>query len=334
MIFMRIAIVKLSALGDIVHAMVVLQFIKKYNPKIEIDWIVDQSYEEIVELHPDINKVYSLDIKNVKKKKSIFLFLSEIKKIRTIGPYDIVIDMQGLIKSAIIAKSIPSKSILGFDKSSSREGISSIFYKQKFKIGYHENIIERNFELIKFALSFPFDRLEIMNKNPFLHSNQKYQSSILSNTRKNIILIPGASNSSKRYPLEKFARLPDLIEANFIVIWGNEEERLISEKIKVISPSVNLCEKLSITSLIALFKEVDLVIGGDTGPTHIAWALNIPSISIFGSTPEYRNAYVDKTHKVVKSSSTVDPYKINQSDYSIQEIEVKEIVAAAKKLLN
>jgi heptosyltransferase I len=330
---MKIAIVKLSALGDIVHAMIVLQFIKKYNPKIEIDWIIDQSYNEIVEFHPDINNVYSLNIKNVKKKKSIFLFLSELKKIKTIGPYDIVIDMQGLIKSAIIAKLIPSKLILGFDKFSSREGFSSIFYKQKFKIGYHENVIERNFELIKFALSLPFDSSEIMNKNPFLYSNQKYQSPILSSTRKNIILIPGASNSSKRYPLEKFARLSDLIEANFIVVWGNEEERLISKKIKAISPSVNICEKLSIKSLISLFEEVDLVIGGDTGPTHIAWALNIPSITIFGSTPEYRNTYKDKTHKVVKSNSKVDPYKIDQSDHSITKITVDEIVSAAKKLL-
>jgi heptosyltransferase I len=330
---MKIAIVKLSALGDIVHAMIVLQFIKKYNPKIEIDWIIDQSYNEIVEFHPDINNVYSLDIKNVKKKKSIFLFLSELKKIKTIGPYDIVIDMQGLIKSAIIAKLIPSKLILGFDKFSSREGFSSIFYKQKFKIGYHENVIERNFELIKFALSLPFDSSEIMNKNPFLYSNQKYQSPILSSTRKNIILIPGASNSSKRYPLEKFARLSDLIEANFIVVWGNEEERLISKKIKAMSPSVNICEKLSIKSLISLFKEVDLVIGGDTGPTHIAWALNIPSITIFGSTPEYRNTYKDKTHKVVKSNSKVDPYKIDQSDHSIKKITVDEIVSVVKKLL-
>ena len=72
-LFMKIAIVKLSALGDIIHAMVVLQFIKKYK-KIEIDWIVEESYKELLEFHPDINKVHVVNLKKAKKKKSFFYF--------------------------------------------------------------------------------------------------------------------------------------------------------------------------------------------------------------------------------------------------------------------
>jgi len=69
-----------------------------------------------------------------------------------------------------------------------------------------------------------------------------------------------------------------------------------------------------------------MVIGADTGPTHMAWALNIPSITIFGNTPEYRNSYITPINKVVKSNSKVDPLKLNHNDFSIKEIQPKEII--------
>ena len=81
MVFMKIAIVKLSALGDIVHAMTVIQFIKNNNNKILIDWIVEESYRELLEFHPDINKIYTVDIKKAKKKKSFLLLFSQLKKL-------------------------------------------------------------------------------------------------------------------------------------------------------------------------------------------------------------------------------------------------------------
>ena len=168
---MKIAIVKLSALGDIIHAMVILQFIKKYNRAIEIDWIVEERYKELLKSNPDINKVLVINIKKAKQKKSFFLYLKELIRVCKFGPYDLVIDMQGLIKSSIIARLIPSKLTLGFDKSSVREPLASIFYNKKFKFAYDKNVIERNFELIKFALDLPFKFEEVRDKLPFLYLN-------------------------------------------------------------------------------------------------------------------------------------------------------------------
>ena len=139
---MRIAIVKLSALGDIVHAMVVLQFIKKHNPKIEVDWVVEKSFKELLKLNPHINRVHEIDIKQAKKKKSFMLLLDNLRKVRMLGPYDLVIDMQGLIKSAIVSRLIPSRITCGFDKSSLRESLASIFYNQYFKYDYDKNVID------------------------------------------------------------------------------------------------------------------------------------------------------------------------------------------------
>ena len=181
---MRMAIIKLSALGDIVHAMVVLQFIKKFNKEISIDWIVEESYKDLLELHPDINKVHLINLKTAKKRKSLPILIKEFKKVGKLSSYDIVIDMQGLLKSAVISRIIPSKVTLGFDKNSIRESIASIFYTKKFEYSYSENIIERNFELIKFALEIPINKIDISHKLPYLFSNKKYDVSNISRIKK------------------------------------------------------------------------------------------------------------------------------------------------------
>jgi heptosyltransferase-1 len=79
--------------------------------------------------------------------------------------------------------------------------------------------------------------------------------------------------------------------------------------------------------------QTDLVIGGDTGPTHIAWALNIPSITLFGSTPGYRNTYATSINQILESKSKVDSYKIDKNDFSIKTIKVNDIVKMAKELI-
>jgi heptosyltransferase-1 len=78
---------------------------------------------------------------------------------------------------------------------------------------------------------------------------------------------------------------------------------------------------------------MDLVIGGDTGPTHMAWALNVPSITLFGSTPGYRNTYATNINQILESNSKVNPYQINKNDFSIKEIKVNDIVKVFKEIL-
>jgi len=330
---MKIAIVKLSALGDIIHAMVVLQFIKKYNQAVEVDWIVEEAYKDLLQTHPDINNIIIVNIKKAKKQKSLFLLYKELKRLRSFGPYDLVIDMQSLIKSAIISRLIPSKVTLGFDNSSSRESLASIFYNKTFKLPYDENIIERNLKLISFALDLPVKLEELNYKAPFLYSKKKYLNLSLSNFKKNIVLIPGASFVSKQYPIENFAEVTHLLDANYLIIWGNDEERFLADKIKDIAPHVNICEKISIEGLISLISQVDLIIGPDTGPTHIGWALNVPSITLFGPTPGYRNTLVTTNNKIIESGSDVNPYRINKNDYSISSINAAQVAELAKSLL-
>jgi heptosyltransferase I len=330
---MKIAIVKLSALGDIVHAMVVLQFIKKFNKEISIDWIVEEEYKDLLEFHKDIRKVHLVNLKRAKERKSFFLLLSELKKVRKFGFYDLVIDMQGLIKSALISKIIRAPITIGFDKLSVRETTASLFYNKTFNYDYEKNVIERNIALISFALGFSVTKKQIQNKIPFLHLSNKQLEIKLSNSKKNILLIPGSSQISKCYPSYKLAEVASSLDANFFVIWGNDIEKIMASHIKKLSHNVTICNKLQLHSLVLLISMVDLVIGPDTGPTHISWAMNIPSITLFGPTPGYRNTYETIINRIIESDSKVDPNNLDKTDYSIDQIKVQKIVEVAKELL-
>ncbi len=331
--FMKIAIVKLSALGDIVHAMIALQFIKKHYQEALIDWVVEEGFDGILENNPHINQIHRVNLQAVKQSKSLYALWKEFKKIRKFGKYDLVIDMQGLIKSALVARTISSNITLGFDKFSLRESLAAKFYNQTYKIDYAENVIERNLSLASYALKFSFDKEDIHSKEVFLYPTQQYAFDYISSAKKNILLIPGASYPAKSYSIEKLVELTKQIDANFLTIWGNEKERIIANEIKQLSSIVEVLEELSLDGLISLISQVDLVIGPDTGTTHMAWALNIPSITLFGPTPGYRNTYVTSVNKIIESNSEVDPNKIDKSDYSINNIKVNDISKLAQKLL-
>ena len=330
---MKIAIVKLSALGDIVHGMIVLQFIKKHYPDSVVDWFVEKRFKGILENNPHINQIHQVIFSSAKESKSLYLLLKELRKIRKLSKYDLVIDMQGLIKSALVARMIHSDMTLGFDKDSLRESLAAIFYKRTYKINYSENVIRRNLSLVSYALNFSVENESINRKEAFLYSSKEYVYDAVSATKKNILLIPGASYSSKCYPKERFVELTRQIDANYIIIWGNEREKIIADEIKYQSQHVVVMDKLSLDALISLINQVDLVIGSDTGPTHMAWALNIPSITLFGPTPGYRNTYITNINKTIESESNVNPRKIDKNDYSIKNIKVSNISKLAQKLL-
>jgi heptosyltransferase-1 len=261
------------------------------------------------------------------------LLFQAFKKLKKLPKYDVVIDAQGLIKSAIVSRVIPSNKTFGFDKNSLRESFAAKFYTDTCSIDYSENIIKRNTFVISSALDFAISHTNILGKKLFLYSNSKSVSIPTEGHKSNVAFVPGASFKSKIYPVEKYIKLANELDANIIILWGNEEEKLMAEQIQVNTSNVSISSKLTLDELKSVITQMDLVIGGDTGPTHMAWALNVPSITLFGSTPGYRNTYVTDINRVIESESKVDPYKINKGDFSIGDIEDNKVVLKAKELL-
>jgi len=315
---MRIGIVKLSALGDIVHAMIVLQYIKENIPEVTIDWFVEETFAGVLENNPHIDNIHKLKLKDNK-----LAFLKEYKKLKKLKNYDLVIDLQGLIKSAIVSR-ILSKNVIGFDKNSLREPFAAKFYKKSFAISYETNVIIRNITLTCRALDIEMP--DIKNKKPFLHTKHK------SDFHPTLLIIVGSSWDSKVYPKEHFVSIIKALQVETFIAWGNATEKENANFICE-NTSAKLLPKLNLEELKSVIINSSLVIGGDSGPTHMAWALNIPSITIFGPTPSKRNTLETDINKTISCGKNVDANKLNKNDFCIKNIDPKKITTLSKELL-
>ena len=331
---MKVAIVKLSAMGDIIHAMVALQYIKEAQPDIQIEWIVEQGFTQILENNPHIDKILTVNLKALKENK--LGIIQEIKKIKAYAQnnYDLVIDAQGLLKSAIVAKLL-GKNRAGFSKNSIREGIASYFYNQKIEIAYDANTIDRNAKVMSEPLNIEITSQMIIDKKPFLfYANEDaLLNKYLSVEKKNIIFVIGSTWESRNYPKEKFVEVANHLKENVLIAWGGEEEKERAFWIEAHSKYAKALPKINLNSLKAVIAKSDLLIGNDTGPTHMAWGLNIPSITIFGPTPINR-VYQTPINKTIKSKSEVNHYKLDKNDFSITKIPSHRVILMAKGLLN
>ena len=326
---MKICIVKLSAMGDIIHAMVALQFIKKEIPNAQIDWVVESVFKGVLENNPHIDNILPINLKSIKKNKSEIFNQYKILKSYSKNSYDIVIDAQGLLKSAIVSKIIGAKTIAGFDKESIREGIASFFYNKKTHIAYDANTIDRNATVICEPLCIKITGEKIINKDKFLFSSSHVENlpDIFN------LFVIGSTWESRNYPKEKFVEIAETLKIETYIVCGSEEEHLKALWMQEQSEFLHVLPRGSLDELKYVISKCSLLIGNDTGPTHMAWGLNVPSITIFGPTPTNR-VYVTPINRVVKSKSIVNHYKLNKNDFSISEIEADEIVKIAKELLS
>ncbi|MEQ1638015.1 MAG: lipopolysaccharide heptosyltransferase I [Methylococcales bacterium] len=330
---MKIAIVKLSALGDIIHAMVALQFIKQHLPDIQIDWLVEERFAEVLRYNPDINAILTVNLKALKNNKTAFW--SEITKVRgyATNQYDLVIDAQGLLKSAFTAFFL-GKNRAGFDHSSIRESLAAWFYQTQVQCSYAANSIDRNAQVIAEPLGFQISPQQIITKQAFLFSNtpEIRPESLINKEQPKILFVIGSTWASRNYPKELVLKVIEALRQPSLILWGSPEEKETAEWLVSHSRYAKLLPKLDLNSLKALIAEVGLVIGNDTGPTHMAWGLNRPSITLFGPTPVSR-VYQTDVNRVLKSSSIVNPYKLNKQDFSIADIKPEAVIGIAKELL-
>ena len=317
---LKIAIVKLSALGDIVHAAIVLQFIKKHYSNAHITWLIDARFASLLKNHPLIDELVVLPLKQS--------FKQSYKILKTLGKFDKVIDLQGLFKSAIVAKII-GKQTYGFSRESVKDKIAARLYRHKFKINYNENIIIRNLALVAFALNFSFEASEILEKKPCFEVSEIYKNE---SGKKRVLIAAFASEESKIY--DKFKDVIRLLDGCEIYLcYGSESEKARAEAI-ISGTSAKLLEKLSIKDMIDFIASCDLVIGNDSGLTHLAWAVNRPSITLFGNRPSHRNAYVTDKNLVVDMGKQIDARSIDKNDFCIREIYPETVANFAKRLLN
>ncbi|MGN8458987.1 lipopolysaccharide heptosyltransferase I [Helicobacter pylori] len=332
---MKIAIVRLSALGDIIVSAVFLAAIKERFADAQIEWFVDERFSAILEHSPYIDKLHPIALKSALTTLNPLKIFKLFKSLRAYE-YDIIIDMQGLVKSALITQMLKAPKKVGFDYASAREGLSAFFYSQKVSIAYNEPILKRNFTLLSQALNLPEKKISEGLSSRFkvfsYQDSPKINALNLNQNKPKILFVLETSKINKTYPTERFKELALALE-NFQIclLWHADEDKANA----LYGALKNQCDalllpKLTLNEVKALLFKMDLIIGGDTGITHLAWALQKPSITLYGNTPMERFKLESPINVSLTGNSNANYHK---KDFSIQNIEPKKIKECVLNIL-
>jgi len=343
----RILIVKPSSLGDIIHTFPAISLLVKYYPEIKIDWIVNPEFAEVLSYCPNINRKILFQRKKLANIKKIIpefsLIYKEIRKVK----YDVVIDFQGLIRSAFFARIANSQKFVGF--SECKEGIARIFYNRKYhNINHFQHAIEKNLSLVFQLLNKTYEKCDFdLVKNQAVHNEivlKLQQKNILYSKDVIIGIVPGARWHSKTWPPTFFVEIINSLllgnkQLKFVLI-GSKGDMEIEKKIlaNVDGNSVkSMIGKTSLIELVELIRTLSVVITNDSGPMHIVAALNIDVFAFFGSTdPDKTGPYGDN-HTILSPNldciKCFKRYCPNGQNKCHTSIKVEDVVNKVKKRL-
>jgi heptosyltransferase-1 len=299
----KVLIVKPSSLGDIVHSLPFLNAIKTSFPEAVIHWVIARGFEGLLEGHPMIEKLWVIDKDTWKKISNVKETIGELHALfqnLKREKYDLVVDLQGLLRSGMITRATRSPIRIGFKEA--REG-SRFFYTHKVEGGKDIHAVDRYLKIAAFLgceisdVRFPFPEFD---SSSFILPPSTFQDYI--------VLVPGARWDSKRWPPENFGRLAALLPLNSLIV-GSKGDKDISDKIvsQSKSKSVSLAGKTTLKELVQIVRGAKFVVTNDSGPMHIAAALGIPIFAIFGPTDAARTGPYGRGHTVIREEVSCAP---------------------------
>jgi heptosyltransferase-1 len=278
-----ILIVRLGSLGDIVHALPAAAALRRAAPRARIDWLVDAQHRELLDLVPVIDEVVVL------RAPTLAGWL-EITRVLRARNYDAAVDLQGLLKSAVLARASGARRVLGFSIWHLRERTARPFYSETAAPDATEHVVHKNLALVA-ALDAPTDRLEFpltAHESPALGEVRRAVSGAAF-----ALINPGAAWPNKRWPPDRFGALAATLRHRFglipVVLWGPGEEALARAVVDGSSGTAVVAPRTTISDLVELARAASLMVSGDTGPIHIAAAVATPVVGLYGPTSPARN---------------------------------------------
>jgi heptosyltransferase-1 len=301
----RILIIKPSAVGDVVHALPILNLLRLRFPDAKIDWLVTPACAGILDGHPQLNDVLLFDRKRFGgawKNRDIRRELVAFGKRLRDAEYDVVLDLQGLFRSGWMAWKTRAPVRIGFRKA--RE-FAPLFYTHRVDVGSPEqHAIERYLSIAE-QLGCP--RGPVKYVFPHDNADKVHVHSLIPPGVKFAVLLPGTNWVTKRWPVEHFAALVKPLEDRFglkTVVAGGPYEASIAGKI---GATYDVTMKTTLRQLVALLERADLVIANDSGPMHIAAALGRPLVTMFGPTNPVRTGPYGRMDSVVRVGVPCSP---------------------------
>jgi heptosyltransferase-1 len=278
----RLLVVRLGSLGDLVHALPAVAAIRRAHPHAQIDWLVDRVHRDLLDLVPVITTVVPL------RRANAAGWLDARRDLRR-RQYEVAIDFQGLIKSALLARISGAPRVIGFDRRSAREPMAAWCYTQAVPVGDQGHVVDKNLRLAA-ALGAPVDRREFPLVAPPSRAFDELCGMVGGPFA---ILNCGAAWPNKRWPPEPFGALASWLLSTHglrpVVLWGPGEREIAEAIVRVSKGAAVIAPATNLGDLVTLCREARLMVSGDTGPTHIAGAVGTPIVALFGPTTAVRN---------------------------------------------
>ena len=342
---LKILIIKLSAIGDVIHTLPALNAIRNSFPDARITWLVEEAAAGFVENHEALDRVIVSKRKKWGKNllspfclstiKEIFSFIKELRD----SKYDLVIDFQGLLKSGVLAGLCRSKRKIGYDQGMEHMEYSYLFLNERIPpVDMNNHAIIRSMMLIK-VLGVITDK--IIYNLPVFETNRKMADDLISRSglkkiKPLVAINPMAKWETKLWNNIKFAKLADLLieklGAGIIFTGSRQDQKTIQDIIfHMQGNAANLAGATSLKTLAGLYEKTDFVISTDTGPMHLAAAMGTPVVALFGPTAPWRTGPFGLGHQVIRAGLECSPCFKRQCKTieCMQKISVEQVFESA-----
>ena len=283
---MKVLIVKLSSMGDLIHTLPALADLKLNLPGVQIDWLVESSMQNIPAWQPAVIKVIPINLRKFTLAKLPALFKA-LKMLRE-ESYDLVIDGQGLIKSAILARCARAKIITGYAKCSVREKLAAYLYHKKIRVAKDLHAIDRLRVLLAQTFAYHVDLARPVYDLPWHKIDAlPYTAQSLGTFGQYVVFLHGTTWESKHWPDEYWHELALLVKNigyKVVMTSANAQQLARVQAIAQNNPAVIVVPPLTINQMVGILRQASAAVSVDTGFGHLASAIDIPVLGLYGPT--------------------------------------------------
>jgi lipopolysaccharide heptosyltransferase I len=324
----RFLLVRLGSLGDVIHAIPAAAALRARYPEARIDWLVDPRYAAVVQLMEGLDDAIAID-----PRARVAALPGTIGRLRRVR-YDAVVDLQGLVKSAVLARAAGGRRIVGFPREHLREPMARLFYSETPDPGHDPHVVRKNLMLTR-ALGVEDFRVTFPLKVPRTVTGDAVAAGFGSDGY--AVINPGAAWPNKRWPPQRFgvvaAEIRERIGVRSLVLWGPGEEDMASLVVGASRGAADLAPKTDIIDVFAIASRAKLMVSGDTGPLHIAAAVGTPVVALFGPTFVERNGPWERADVSISRAARCSCHyerTCRLAQPCIEDIGVDEVVSAVE----
>lgn len=310
---MNILIVKMSALGDIIHALPVLDYLHKVVPGACVDWVVEEPFRDVLEGNPLIDRLLSVRTKVWRKKPLAAATRREIGELKAAlreKPYDLLFDIQGNLKSGLVCWLSGAPNRIGFEKEVLQESINLLFTNRQVPLRKMDaHITDQYLRLVSIPFGKDYPGMALTTDIHTSPQEDAVAETLLATLDDGLVFLfhQGTTWQTKYWEEESWIDLGRKVldahpRSTILLSWGNEGERQAVMRIAAgIGSGARVIDRYPLKGLAALLKKVDVVVGGDTGPVHVAAAVGTPTVSFYRASDGRRSGPRGRQHIIVQS---------------------------------